>query len=179
MTFRHLKPYSFILILSSLILSSCLGDNTKSSDYSEWREKNTAYIEAAEIEMENGHLKYEKIVPPWDPSIYTLLQWHNQRDESAGIPPISNSTVDIKYLLTNISGDTLDSSSSFRCRPSSLVTGFQIALTNMLPGDSVTAIIPYTAGYGEYNYGSVLPYSTLIFGIKLDSIVAYQSLPWR
>ncbi len=49
-----------------------------------------------------------------------------------------------------------------------------IATTNMLPGDSVTAIIPYTSGYGISGSNSVLPYSTLIFQIKLDKILSYD-----
>lgn len=161
-------------------LSSCFHDNDgDKKDYSEWREENTKFIESAAIETVNGKLKYEKIIPIWDKSVYALMHWYNERPTKPGLSPISNSTVDVRYVLTDIKGDTLDSNSSFRCRPIDMVTGFQIALTNMETGDSVTAIMPYTAGYGEYSYGSVLPYSTLIFTIKLDSIVAYQSVPWR
>lgn len=169
------------LFLSLLMLSvsSCLKDN-EATDFSEWRKENEAYLANAEIETINGSLRYEKIVPEWDKSVYSLIQWHNDRSQSqSNLSPISNSTVDIKYTLTNISGDTLDRSSYLRCRPNNMITGFWLTLTNMVPGDTVTAIIPYTAGYGASGSGSVKPYSTLIFGVRLDSIVAYESLPWR
>ena len=87
------------------------------------------------------------------------------------INPLSNSTCIVKYTLTNIDGDTLDSSASFTCKPNNMITGFMAALTKMAVNDTVTAVIPYTAGYGVYGFNSILPYSTLVFGIRLDSIV--------
>ena len=175
-----MKILKLFLLSPLLFLGSCFDDDTNYKDYAEWREENIKYIQLAETEIVDGHLRYEKIIPQWDKSVFSLIEWHNDKNQNTGsIYPLSNSTVDVKYLLTNIKGDTLDSSSSFRCRPGNMITGFCIALTNMLPGDSVTAVIPSDAGYGASSYGSVLPYSTLIFNIRLDSIVAYETLPWR
>ena len=170
-------PALFSLLLA---LNSCIKDGNETS-YKEWRMENTTFIEDAATERVDGILKYEKVIPDWDKSVYTLMQWHNDRSLTLpnGLRPLSNSTIDVKYLLTNIKGDTLDSSSSFRCKPNNLITGFWVAVTNMQVGDSVTAIIPHEAGYGSMGSGKVLPYSTLIFNIKLDSIVAFDSQPWR
>lgn len=179
MKYLHLSLLLPLFLM--LIFSSCLDEEESTSKkYAEWREKNVNYINQAEKETIDGKLRYKKIIPVWDNSVFTLMEWHNERQHSAEeLYPLANSTVDIKYVLTNINGDTLDSSASYRCNPNATVTGFWTALTNMLPGDTVTAIVPYTAGYGSFSHGSVLPYSTLIFNIRLDSIVAYETLPWR
>ncbi|MCH5237580.1 MAG: FKBP-type peptidyl-prolyl cis-trans isomerase [Muribaculaceae bacterium] len=166
--------YSIFVFILFTTFSSCLG-NDRSEDYSDWRIQNQEYLDKAEIEMENGELVYDKISPVWDNNVYVLMHWHNDRKETEGeLLPLSNSTVKVKYTLTDIKGDTLDSSASFNCKPNGLITGFWTAVTNMRVNDTVTAVIPYSAGYGVYGSGSVLPYSTLIFGIRLDSIISYQ-----
>lgn len=160
-------------ILSIFALSSCFKD-TEYETYAEWRAENLKYLSDAETQTENGQLVYEKIIPDWEKSIFTLIKWHKRGEGSSSLVPLANSTVDVKYTLKNINGDTLDSSSSFRCVPCNMITGFWVAVTNMHEGDSVTAVIPSEAGYGVSYYGSILPYSTLVFDIKLDSIVAYE-----
>lgn len=155
---------------SLLILPACLGDN-ETNDYSEWRLLNQAYYDSLAIATENGVLQYEELTPVWDKSFTVLMKWHNNKEENPNyITPLSTSTCYVKYTLTNIYGDTLDSSASYSCVPNNMVTGFMAALTNMRVNDTVTAVIPYTAGYGAYGYSSILPYSTLTFGIRLDSI---------
>ena len=171
-----------LFIFCSLLFSSCFDDTeeTNYKKYEDWRNENVKYIKDLESEIIDGQPRFKKIVPAWDKSVYTLMEWHKRNEESkSGLYPISTSIVDVKYVLRNIDGDTIDSSSFYRCRPNSNVTGFWVALTNMLPGDSVTAVIPFEAGYGVYGSKNILPYSTLIFDIKLVSIVAYESLPWR
>lgn len=179
-----IKNFGFLALTSILLtLSSCLNSDDDIEDYSEWLTQNTEYINKAEA---SG--TYTKLVPKWDQASFVLMQWHNDRSLTSGtLTPLDNSTIDVKYLLTNIKGDTIDSSyklttygdSIFRCRPNEMVTGFWAACTSMHVGDTVTAVIPYTAGYGLSGSGSIPPYSTLIFQIKLDSIVAYETLPWR
>lgn len=179
-----LKKFSFLLLsLSLTLLPSCLKGEDGDNDYTQWRSENSAYITAAEAEMLNGQKRYEKIVPKWDPATFVLMQWH-RRGNPNSITPLDNSTLAVKYLLTDIKGDTLDSSYSrtdslFKCKPCEMITGFWAATTVMHQGDSVTAVIPYTSGYGLTGSGSVLPYSTLIFQIKLDSIIAFDKQPWR
>lgn len=171
----RLLPYSLISVIAFSCLSSCLGNNDNITDYSGWKAENEAYIENAEMETENGRLVYEKISPVWDNNVYILMHWVSDREETAGeLTPLSNSTVRIKYTLTNIEGDTIDSSPSFNCKPNGMITGFWTALTNMHVSDTVNVIVPYNAGYGAYGSGSVLPFSTLLFGIRLDSIISYE-----
>ena len=155
-----------------LILPACLGNNDDSpSDYSSWRTLNERYIDSLALLTENGEPLFEKITPVWDNSFTILLHRIEEGERNPSeVTPLSTSTCYVKYTLTNISGDTLDSSSSFKCIPNNMVTGFMAAVTNMRVNDTVTAVIPYTAGYGVYGYSSIPPYSTLIFGIRLDSI---------
>ena len=185
----RIKNFGFLALPAVLLgMSSCLGDDDEDNDYKEWRQQNIDYILSAENSRVGGQKEYEKIIPAWDQASFTLMKWHNDRSATAGnMSPLDNSTIAVKYLLTNIEGDTIDSSykmtaygdSTYHCRPCEMITGFWIATTNMHVGDSVTAVIPYSSGYGVLGSGAVLPYSTLIFQIKLDSIVALETLPWR
>lgn len=169
MKLKRLFPLLFAI--SILILPSCLGDN-ETNNYSVWRAQNEVYFDSISLLLnEDGTLMYTPITPDWDKSFTVLMRWHNEdgRNESF-LTPLSNSTCYVKYTLTNITGDTLDSSQSFKCVPNNMITGFMAAITNMRVNDTVTAVIPYSAGYGNLGSGQVYPYSTLIFGIRLDSI---------
>lgn len=168
---KFTRLFPIFTILSLLVCSACFHDS-KEIDYTNWRQLNTqAYNDSMALTEPDGYPVYTQITPGWDNSFTVLMRWHNDRSENTNLVyPLSNSTCHIKYTLTNIDGDTLDSSASFKCIPNQMVTGFMAALTNMNVNDTVTAILPYTAGYGAYGYGSVLPYSTLVFGIRLDSI---------
>ncbi|MCH5229671.1 MAG: FKBP-type peptidyl-prolyl cis-trans isomerase [Muribaculaceae bacterium] len=164
------RIFPLLIIVVILVLPSCFKDN-KSDDYSQWRELNQQFFNTKETEQIDGVLIYQSLTPVWDNSFSILMRWHNNREETANqLSPLSNSTCYVKYTLTNIEGERLDSSASFKCVPNSMVTGFMAAIMNMHVNDTVTAILPYTAGYGVTGYSSVLPYSTLIFGIRLDSI---------
>lgn len=154
-----------------LVLPACLDNNTSDiSDYYYWRNLNIQYIDSISTATENGELLYTPITPVWDESFTVYLRWYNEERNPSFITPLSTSTCHVKYTLTSIAGDTLDSSSSFTCQPNDMITGFMAALTNMRVNDTVTAVIPYAAGYGVYGSGSIPPFSTLIFGIRLDSI---------
>lgn len=165
------RIFPFIFVAALTLLPACLSNEDNYTDYSTWRELNQRYYDSIMTGITDGVLPYEKITPIWDPSFSVLMQWHNNREENTNfITPLSTSTCAVKYTLTNIAGDTLDSSPSFKCVPNQMITGFMAALTNMRVNDTVTVVIPYVAGYGVYGSMSVLPYSTLIFGIRLDSI---------
>lgn len=175
-------PAAFLLLL---FLPSCLGNDDDDSlkQYKEWYDKNMQYLTDAEAKTENGVKYYERIVPVWSPGNYVLVKWHNDRSlTEKNLQPLSNSTVDLKYELQNINGDVLDSSyaattygdSIARFKPNGTVLGFWTTLTSMHEGDSVTAVVPYNAGYGASGSGSIPPYSTLIFNIKLKKVVAYE-----
>lgn len=174
---KNLIPVFLVLIMS---LTSCLG-NDEVIDYTEWKLQNEDYVATAESKMADGKLFYEKISPVWAPGIFVLMKWHNDRLLTQDkLSPMSNSLVDVKYEFENIDGSVSGNSYSqtdsiYQCRPNQNILGFWTALTNMHVGDSVTVVIPYQAAYGINGNTTIAPYSTLIYRIKLKSIVAYEA----
>lgn len=172
------------ILMAPVMLTSCLGDDSNTVDYTEWIEENEAYLSKIEAETnDDGTLAYEKIVPKWCPGVYVLAKWHNDRSLTAGnLVPMDNSTVDVIYQCEYVNEYVLDSSynnttwgdSIYRCQPLSNIVGFWTMLTNMHVGDSVTCVIPMNAAYGANSSSSVIPYSTLIYHMKLKNIHAYE-----
>ena len=164
-------------------LTSCLNDdNDKNSfDLDAWKFQNETYFTRMQDTIgADGNNVYEKIEPVWAPGVSILAQWHNDRSQTASnLVPMDNSTVEVKYEGRYINGTVFQNSYSladsvYSCKPSSLIVGFWTVLTTMHVGDSVTCVIPTNAGYGTIS-SSIIPYSTLIFDIKLKSIKAYET----
>lgn len=165
------RIFPILTALALLVLPACFHDNNDAVDYSEWRELNTkAFNDSMLLENEYGELVYTVYTPNWDPSFSILLKWDEESEDPSEVRPLSTSTCHVKYTLSNVDGETLDSSANFTCVPNQMVTGFMAALSQMRVNDSITTVLPYTAGYGVYGYGGIPPYSTLVFGIRLDSI---------
>jgi FKBP-type peptidyl-prolyl cis-trans isomerase FklB len=163
-------------------MQSCLKDDDE-TDYTAWKNRNVSYIDSLETLTFNGTNEYTRVSPSWYPGAYVLMKWHNDtKTTEKNLRPLYNSTCDVTYKVSTIDGVAKDSSyllttngdSIYRCLPSQQVTGFAIALTNMHVGDSCTVVIPYRYGYGTSGYGSINPYSTLIFELKLKDVPAYE-----
>ena len=166
-------------VVAVTTLNSCLGDSVE-DEYKEWRENNDAWYQQ---QMASG--LYTKLVAPWDPSATTLIRWHNDTMLTRNnLKPLITSTTDVKYRLTLYDGTPVDSSyyitspadSIYRSMVNQNVEGWMIALTHMHVGDSCTVIVPYQQGYGSYKKTDVMvPYSNLVFAIKLVDIYKYQT----
>ncbi len=102
------------------------------------------------------------------------------------LKPLITSTVDTKYLLRLYNGTRIDSSytsssatlsdSIYRSVVNQNVEGWMIAMTHMHVGDSCTVIIPYQQGYGSSKRSDdLLPYSNLVFDVKLVDIYKYKA----
>lgn len=177
-----MRKLLYLLPLLIPALTGCL-DNESDTDYTEWRQKNDEYVSRMEALTENGQKVYTRIVPSWSPGNFVLVKWHNDRSLTAGnLSPLSNSIVNIKYELEDIDGKKLgDSYSStsygdsiYQSRPNQNIVGMWAALTSMHVGDSVTLVIPSGSGYGNSNMGTIPPFSTLIYRVKLKGIPAYE-----
>lgn len=158
---------------AALAVTSCLKDTTV--DYTEWRERNDAYITAINTS------EFERVSPDWAPQNEVYIKWHNDRSLTANnLVPMSNSTVNMKYEVEDIDGTFIDNSykltdSTYTSKPQNNVIGFEIAVTSMHVGDSATVIIPYSSAYGSLGNGTaVKPYSDLIYRIKIKGIKAYE-----
>lgn len=177
-----------LLIITSLLLTSAFvgcsdNETTTWEDYEEWRNLNIKYVEEqAAIEID-GKGYYTRIVPQWNPGVYILIHYFNERGIVPGaLTPLSTSYVSVKYKGMLYDGTPFDSSylntdSIFTTSLSGVITGWQIALQNMQVGDSVDVILPYQVGYGVSGSQRIPPYSTLKFGIKLVDIPYYEIRP--
>ncbi len=183
----NIKKYILHLLASVMLLpslTSCLGDDDNTVDYTDWINENETYlIQKADTVDPSGRKVFKKIVPEWCPGVYMLAQWHNDTTLTSGnLVPMDNSTVDVIYECSYVNGLVLDSSyakteygdSVYRCKPSDNIVGFWAMLTNMHVGDSVTCVVPMEAAYGNAST-RVMPYSTLIYKMKLKAIYAYET----
>ena len=124
-----------------------------------------------------GAYAYERISPKWDKGSVVLMK--KLKEGTGSVKPTYTSYVDVIYKGTLYDGTPFDSTYSYTdsittLKLSATVQGFAMALTNMVEGDSCEIIIPAYIGYGELEKTGVSPYSTLIFGIELVDIPAYE-----
>ncbi len=88
--------------------------------------------------------------------------------------PNIRSVVSVHYTGTLINGrvfdDTRRSKTPAAFRLKDVITGWQIALTRMAPGDRWQIYIPAQAGYGERRMGEIPANSTLVFDVELLGI---------
>ena len=166
-------------VVAITMLESCLG-STIEDQYKDWREKNEAWYE---LQAASG--QYTVVKAAWDPSAQVLMRWHNDTMQTRNnLKPLISSTVDVKYQLNLYNDSLVDSSydiiypadSVFRSEVNSSVEGWMIGLTRMHVGDSCTIIVPYPQGYGSTKMSDLLlPYSTLVFRVKLIDINKYKA----
>ena len=179
MNIRKYFLLALLVFLSAPLLTSCLGNDDNSYDYTAWKNANEDYFLRMTDTVSGGKKVFEKITPVWAPGVYILAQWHNDRSlTESSLKPMDNSSVDVVYKGSYYNGVVFDSSyneiDSVRTfTPTSLIVGFWTMLTNMHVGDSVTCVIPQNAGYGVSST-SIRPYSTLVFDIKLKAIKTYE-----
>lgn len=175
------------MLLTGIILSatSCFKDDDPDiNQVQDWKLLNEAYILDAEARTnDDGSPYYEKIVPSWAPGTFTLIKWHNDRALTASaLSPLDNSIIYMKYEVENINGAIIENSynnhiygdSIYRTSPSKMIIGVRAALPKMHVGDSVSLVLPASAAYGNLTNGSIKPYSTLKFNIKLVAIPGYE-----
>ena len=176
-----MKKFFYTVIMAVVaftMLNSCLGKSVY-DEYKDWRESNDEWYER---QAASG--QYTTVVAHWDPSAQVLMRWHNDTMLTRNnLKPLVTSTVDVKYHLSLYDGTAMDSSylvtspadSVYRAMINSNVEGWMIALTHMHVGDSCTVIIPYSQGYGSVTKGDILPFSNLIFNLKLKDIYKYKA----
>lgn len=178
---RHLLA-AITVLTAGVSLSACFHDEDPIAEqYKDWREQNEQYIAEQLLKKDDaGNPYYTKIVPSWAPETYVLVHWHNDRTlTSKNISPMDNSVTQITYELYDVEGTELSNSFSntdslYTSRPNQNIIGMWTALTYMNVGDTVTMIIPSAAGYGTQKNGDIKPYSTLVYGVKLKAVPAYE-----
>lgn len=174
-----MKKLPIFLVACLLItLFSCKKTEDYWSQYEAWRDTNNAwFIEQLGAKDDEGNPIYTKVVPSWDRSIYVLMKYYNDtslnRDAQS---PYQTSTVDVIYKGMLYNGTPFDSSylktdSIYRTQVKQNIKGWIVALEQMKVGDSCRVIIPQSLGYGaQYMSSLILPYTTLVFDMKLVAI---------
>lgn len=184
--FRLLFTLFILTSIGGMLTTSCNDDNTW-DDYKEWRVANEEFFDEQHFLMEDGKNVYQTVTPTWNSGATILMRYLNDRKLTEGnLSPMLTSTVDVKYIGRLYNGVAFDSSyrntasygdSLFRTTPGSVIQGWTIALMNMRVGDSARIVIPYVLGYGASGSGSISPYSTLVFDVKLVDIPYYEVRP--
>lgn len=169
--------------LATPLLTSCLGDDPKNEE-DPWKEQNDTWLISKELEKDTeGNPVYEKVTCSWDPNAFVLMQWHNDRSQTASkLSPMSTSTVDVRYEVRTIDGTEIDNSKSrvtpapgvYRSQLNKNIMGWIIGLGNMHIGDTCTILIPYTQAYGSIPYNGIKAYSSLVFDVRLVDIPAWE-----
>lgn len=113
---------------------------------------------------ENG--KKEGVVTTQSGLQYKVVQ------QGSGNTPSAGAMVEVKYTLSNLSGEVLDTSGdeSVFFFLTDVIPGFSEAVMTMNPGSKITAWIHPDLGYGENGSGSIEPQSLLVFDIELVSV---------
>ncbi|MBE6305731.1 MAG: hypothetical protein E7082_07465 [Bacteroidales bacterium] len=166
-------------IAAAFTLTGCLSDEIRNwNDYADWREANEEWYHD---QLVTG--QYTKVTPEWNPELSILMRWFNDREKTAeNLTPLYTSSVSVKYKGWLYDGTPFDSSyvnkdSLVTLLPSSVISGWVIALEQMHVGDWVEIIIPYQAAYGSSSIGVVNPYSALRFELELRDIPTYEVRP--
>lgn len=181
---KSLTYFVFASIAAICIaVASCSSENQWDT-YQEWRMENEAFYEQQKlVKNDDGTPYYKLLAPTWYSSSGVLIHYFNDRSKTEGnLSPLVTSTVDAKYIGRLYNDVPFDSSftntangdSIFRFQPSGTIVGWQIALTDMRVGDSARVVIPYQQGYEAQTTGSIPPFSTLVFDIKLVDIYRYE-----
>lgn len=125
-----------------------------------YKEENKAYLRRKATEK-GVHATSQGV-------LYEVLQ------TGSGPKATPRSIVSVYYKGMLINGDIFDDNTdqgypdAFRL--SDLITGWQIALTQMCPGDKWRLYIPPEVGYGAMNVAGIPKHSTLIFEIELVGV---------
>ena len=169
--------FASVLALCAVAVTSC-GSNDTWEDYAEWRTANAEWLKAQEA---TG--LYTRVVPEWNSNLYVLMRWLNDTTLTSGnLTPKYTSQVSVKYYGTLYDGTAFDSTytatdSVVSINLDECIYGWAIAMERCHAGDEVEVLIPYEAGYGEDETGSIKPYSVLRFNMTLTDIPYYEIKP--
>ena len=177
-----------VALLLSSVATSCLSDDNENStweEYAEWRDANNAWLEQTiQRTDDDGNPYYKTVRGVWDYNSYVYMHYFNDTTLTRdNLSPYYTSTVDVIYHGQMYDGTPFDSSylrttpadSVYRTTLTNVITGWVIALSDMHVGDSCEVIVPYSVGYNASSTGAILPYSHLIFNMKLVGVPYYET----
>lgn len=171
-----------LLLLALVAFASC-SESDEASEYANWAERNTQYIDSIATEAATNS------TGEWRRFLATGLndneEWSNShyvycKVKSSGTGtehPLFNDNVWLNYSGRLINNVIFDATYSGELDPeyeapvetalNDCVIGFSTAVQEMVKGDIWEVFIPYNLAYGANDYGKVPAYSTLIFTVNL------------
>ncbi len=183
---KFVLSFMAVFLIASFA-TSCLNSDDESDtweEYADWREANNAWLEEMqELTDEDGSPYYHIVRGVWDNNSYVLMHYFNDTTLTRGnLSPYYTSTIDVVYYGRLYDGTPFDSSyletspadSVYRTQLTNVITGWVIAAMDMHVGDTCEFIVPYSYGYGASSSGSILPYSHLVFGMKMVGVPYYE-----
>lgn len=180
----RLSLTSVVALVIMATIAACNDDPDNVWDrYETWRTDNESFFEEQRYKIVDGLNYYQTITPVWNSSAQVLIRYLNDRTLTEGnLTPLLTSTVAVKYRGHLYNGEPFDSSytqkdSIFTTSVGNVIDGWTIALQHMRVGDSAEVVIPYHLAYGSQSTGKIVPYSTLIFNIKLVDIPYFEVRP--
>ena len=170
-----------VLLLAAGIVTVLTGcnDDEATDDYKAWREKNENWlIEQLLLTESDGSPYYNKVTMPSDPQNYVFM--HNIGTvHEENLKPLYTSTTKVNYTLKLVNDSVMDKGTGFvsQLNSSGLIDGWGLSVMQLHVGDSAQFIVPYASGYGSTGYGTIPPFSNLVFDVKLVDITAYEVRP--
>ena len=152
-----MKNIIILLCISALTLffaSSCKSDAEKELDNLQ------AYIEEHNITTE-----------PTASGLYYI-----ETTKGTGVQATTGDLVDVHYTGTFLDGEKFDSSYDrgepfeFTLGTGQVIKGWDEGIAYMKEGGKATLIMPSSLAYGIYGSGSIPPYTSLIFEVKLIDV---------
>jgi FKBP-type peptidyl-prolyl cis-trans isomerase len=172
------KMFLWMLCLPLVLtFTSCKEDDNND----EWRTTNEAAFSNVATSTE-----YRAMTTPQGPgTVYAKVIQSGTGTEK----PLPTSRVKVLYyghfyegtVFDSGSGEKMDIPAYFPDKTSTnytnngVISGFSIALQNMVIGDKWEIWIPWDLGYGASSYGSIPGYSTLVFEVELLDFEMYPA----
>ena len=142
----------------------------------------TANLIKKEIDDREAYLK--KMGIPIDTNMASGLYYFETK-AGAGIQPVAGDKVKVHYIGKFLNGAIFDSSYDrnqpieFTLGVGKVIPGWDEAIALMKEGGTANLIIPSNLAYGATGYGSIPPYTTLIFDVELINDAEVQETKER
>jgi FKBP-type peptidyl-prolyl cis-trans isomerase FkpA len=154
-----------LVLLSSLILSSCLKD--KENVVNNCVTNTTGIPTVAEIADLQAYLTSKNITATQDSRGFFYII----TNPGSGVTPTLTSKVTVKYVGTLTNGNQFDSNNTgIAFTLNTLIKGWQYGIPLIQKGGSIKLYLPPTLGYGCSSAGAIPPGSNLIFTIDLVDV---------
>ena len=186
-----------LLFSVSSFVTSCDETDGAADPYTDWKERNQAYIDSIAKVARNHPDQWKvihtyKSVPPvndLNPNVNDYIYCKVLEEGTGTVTPLFTDSVATHYrgkLIPLYNGGEVVFDQSFRGEldkdiavpvtfaVGGVIEGWTTALQYMKEGDRWEVYIPYSLAYGMYGNGDIPGYSTLIFDMSVVKITTHR-----